>query len=246
VPHRFYAPALADGDETVALAEDDASHLVRVLRLGPGAEVRVFNGSGLERTARVELAGKRGVVLRVLGPADSAPELPFPLTLAQAVLKGDGMDEVVRDAVMLGITRLLPLLTAHSEMSRAHVERSRRLDRWHRVAVSSAKQCGRAVVPPIDPPAPFADALRSSAGTCYLLVEPRAASTVVSVRELAQGRPAGGAVVIVGPEGGWAPEELRTADDAGATLVTLGAVTLRADAAAAVALPVLRYVWGTL
>ena len=63
---RFYAPALQPADETVALQDDEASHLVRVLRLSPGAEVRVFNGRGLERLARVELVDKRGVVLRIM------------------------------------------------------------------------------------------------------------------------------------------------------------------------------------
>ncbi len=176
MPHRFYAPALADGDETVALAEDDASHLVRVLRLGPGAEVQVFNGSGSNAPRASNWPTSEASCCACSVRLTSAPELPFPLTLAQAVLKGDGMDEVVRDAVMLGVTRLLPLLTARSEMSRAHVDRSRRLDRWHRVAVSSAKQCGRAVVPPIDPPASFADALREF--RWYVLPAGRAARDV--------------------------------------------------------------------
>jgi len=242
---RFYAPALQPADETVALQDDEASHLVRVLRLSPGAEVRVFNGRGLERLARVELADKRGVVLRIMDTVAAAPELPFALVLAQAALKGDGMDEVARDAVMLGVTRLQPLVTDRSETSRVQIERGRRIDRWERIAVSSAKQCGRAIVPPVDPPRTLAEALAGATGSVLVLVEPSASASAVRLRDLPDGPPAAGATVVVGPEGGWSPAEIERALDHRATLVTLGALTLRADAAARVALPVLRYVWNT-
>jgi 16S rRNA (uracil1498-N3)-methyltransferase len=244
--HRFYAPALREDDETASLEEDDALHLVRVLRLVPGTDVRIFNGAGLERIARVELADKRGVVLRVLDRVEPAPELPFPLTLAQSVLKGDAMEDVVRDAVMLGVTRVVPVLTTRSESSRAQLERTHRLDRWHRVAISSAKQCGRAVVPSVGSVQSLNEVLGDGPGERYVLVEPRATASVVAARELRPGAPAEGAVVVAGPEGGWTPEELRLCDASHARLVTLGTLTLRADAAARVALPVLRFIWGAL
>jgi 16S rRNA (uracil1498-N3)-methyltransferase len=246
VPHRFFAPHLQADVATVALDDDEASHLVRVLRIAPGAEVSVFDGRGLERRALVELADKRGVVLRIVGAVEPAPEISFPLTLAQAVLKGDGMDEVVRDAVMLGVTRIIPLLSQHAEISAAQIERTHRVDRWTRIVVSSAKQCGRAVVPPVEQPATLEALLDAAQGRVHLLVEPRASAAVVSVRELPAGAPGGGAVVVVGPEGGWSPRELQKAESAGATLVTLGRLTLRADAAAGVAIPVLRYIWGSI
>jgi 16S rRNA (uracil1498-N3)-methyltransferase len=246
MPPRFYAPDLNPSDETIALDEDEATHLVRVLRLQTGAEVAVFNGRGVERRAKVELADKRGVVLRVVEAIEPAPELAFPLTLAQAVLKSDGMDEVVRNAVMLGVTRIVPLLTQHAEVSAAQIARTFRVDRWTRVAVSSAKQCGRAVVPGVSEPVTF-EALLTAEGTrALVLVEPRAPAEVTHVRDLPADTPAAGATVVVGPEGGWSPKELQIARDAGATLVTLGALTLRADSAAATAIPVLRYVWKAL
>jgi 16S rRNA (uracil1498-N3)-methyltransferase len=199
--HRCYAPGLEAGDETVALEEDEASHIVRVLRLAPGADVHVFNGRGVERRARVELADKRGVVLRITAPVVPAPELPFALTLAQAALKGDGMDEVVRDAVMLGVTRIVPLVTSHVEVSRAHIERTSRVERWARVAVSSAKQCGRAVVPPVDPPSALAAVFERIDGLACVLVEPRVASDGVRIHDVPPGAPSPGATLFVGPEG---------------------------------------------
>jgi 16S rRNA (uracil1498-N3)-methyltransferase len=245
MPHRFYAPALDATDETIALPDDEAQHLVRVLRLERGDHVRVFNGRGLERLARVELADTRGVVLRVAGTIDPVPELPFAVTLAQAVLKGDRMDDTVRDAVMLGVTAVQPLLTRHVAVPSAQLGRDGRRERWERIAVSSAKQCGRAVVPPIRPLRPLREVLEDTAPLRLVLVEPRAHAAAQPVRELPVPS-APGAVVLAGPEGGWSSDEIEEAAAAGATLVTLGARTLRADAIALVALPVLLHHWDVL
>jgi 16S rRNA (uracil1498-N3)-methyltransferase len=243
---RFYASTLTAADETIALDDDEASHLVRVLRIEPGREVRVFNGRGLERVARVELADKRGVVLRIVGEASAAPELPFPLVLAQAVLKGVAMDQVIRDAVMLGVSSIAPIVSARTDGSLSHIQTTRRVDRWQRIAISSAKQCGRATVPEVSAAAPFGAMFDRPDHDVLLLAEPGAWPDAIAVGSFPRGRPSRGVVVSVGPEGGWAPEEVARARERGARGVTLGALTLRADAAAVVALPVLRYVWDAL
>jgi 16S rRNA (uracil1498-N3)-methyltransferase len=245
--HRFYAPGLGSDDQTIALDDTEARHLVRVLRVAPGNDVRVFNGRGLERRARVELADTRGVVLRVIEPAAAAPELPFDLTLLQAVLKGDAMDAVVRDAVVLGVTRIQPVITARTEVGPRQLAGGQRLERWQRIAVSSAKQCGRAVVPAIAPAIEVETALDAAAAADHLvLTEPAAAAEARRVETLPVEARSRGACVWVGPEGGWDDRELRGFAARGATLVTLGGLTLRAEMAAVVVLPVLRYIWRAL
>src|SRR2546426_11773221 len=105
---RFYVPdAHAPGD-LVALPDEEADHLTRVLRLKAGDAVRVFNGRGHEFDAVVDQAGKSGVHVRVGRAAQPAPEPRVAITLAQAVLKGDKMDDVVRDATMLGVAEIQP------------------------------------------------------------------------------------------------------------------------------------------
>lgn len=244
---RFHAPDLQPADLSIALPHDEAQHLVRVLRLGPGQEVEVFNGRGYQCRATIELADKRGVVLRVVGPRPAADELPFVLTLAQALLKPDRMDDLVRDAVMLGVTGVQPVVTRHVDAPLRGVVRGHRVSRWQRIAVSSTKQCGRAVVPWVAEPEPFADVLAGGHGELrVMLVEPRASAGVGSLRELsARVRPQA-VTVLAGPEGGWAADEIAAAASAGVQLVTLGARTLRADAIALVALPVLLYTFGAL
>ena len=242
--HRFYAPALDATDETIALPDDEAQHLVRVLRVEKGREVLVFNGRGHQCRARVELADKRGVVLRVTGIEPPAPELPFALTLAQAALKGDKTDDIVRDAVMLGVAAVQPLVTRFIDVPAGPLAVGRRVDRWQRVAVSSVKQCGRAVVPTVREPATLESALAEASGLRLVLVEP--AMAAIGARSLDDVPRPEAATVFVGPEGGWAPEEVSRARERGAILVNLGARTLRADAVAIVALSILLYAWEAL
>ena len=242
---RFHAPdARATGD-LVALPDDEAQHIVRVLRLAAGAAVRVFDGHGHEFDAVIEVAGKPGVTVRVGAPRAAAPEARLALTLAPAVLKGDKMDDVVRDAVMMGVAAIQPIVTERTEVSLAVLERGGRQARWQRIAVSSAKQCGRAVVPVVAAPIAFEALLEAvkaltMPGPALLLAEPAAAREAVSLTELASVAPRE-ATLVVGPEGGWTPAEIDRADVC--RLVTLGGRTLRADAAPMVAIAALFAVW---
>ena len=243
---RFYAPDADGPDALVSLPADEALHLTRVLRLRTGDEVRVFNGKGSEFEAVVEGATRGGVTVRTRARRDALVEPRIAVTLAQAVLKADKMDDVVRDAVMLGVSTVQPLVTQRSEVTAAAIERGRRRERWTRVAVSSAKQCGRAVVPDVRAPVAFDDLLSALAGLelpspALLLTEPGASDEARSIAELRLDPPAN-ATLIVGPEGGWTPHELEHASSS-CSLVTLGQRTLRADAAALVALSALFAIW---
>jgi 16S rRNA (uracil1498-N3)-methyltransferase len=174
------------------------------------------------------------------------PEARVAVTLAQAVLKGDKMDEVVRDAVMMGVAAIQPMVTARSEVTLASIQRGHRQERWQRIAVSSAKQCGRAVVPAILGPRAFEAVAASLAdmtlpGPGLMFVEPSSSGDALSPGDL-DATPPRETTVLVGPEGGWTPEEIERASTVG-RLVTLGSRTLRADAMAIVALAALFAVW---
>ena len=113
--HRFFAPGLDAGDEIVTLPRDEAEHLRRVLRLGVGDPVAVFDGRGHEFLARVASVVRRDVRLQIQSRVEPPPEPTVALTLAQAVLKGDKMDDVVRDGVMLGVAAIQPIVTKRTE-----------------------------------------------------------------------------------------------------------------------------------
>jgi 16S rRNA (uracil1498-N3)-methyltransferase len=235
---RFYAPELDLSGRAARLPPEEANHLTRVLRLSAGDEVAVFDGRGHEFRATVTSAAREVVDLELLDPIVPAPEARVPLTLVQAVLKGDKMDEVVRDATMMGVTAIEPVITARTIARQT----GRETERWTRVAVSSAKQCRRATVPPIAPPRSFEDWLKTQAhGLPLILVEPSAAAGNESSLRLLEYHAAGSIALLVGPEGGWTPEEREQAVSAACVPVTLGGLTLRADAIPIAALAVVRF-----
>jgi 16S rRNA (uracil1498-N3)-methyltransferase len=243
---RFHVPGARATGEEIALPDEEARHLTRVLRLGVGAGVRVFDGQGHEFVARVTSVERDAARVRLEEACPAAQEASVAITLAQAVLKGDGMDDVVRDAVMMGVAAIQPIVTTRTEVSMAALARAHRRERWERVGVASAKQCGRAVVPPVHEPVTF-DAFVSGlaareSNAPIMLVEPSAAGAVVTLSGLPS-TPPQDATVLVGPEGGWTGAEIAAAAPA-CRLVTLGGRTLRADAMALVALAALFSRWG--
>jgi 16S rRNA (uracil1498-N3)-methyltransferase len=242
--HRFFAPSLDAGDDTVALPREEAEHLTRVLRLGPGDEVNVFDGRGHEYLARVIAAARRDVRVQLLSRTEPAAELPVAITLAQAILKSDKMDDVVRDAVMLGVAAIQPLVTKRTEATVAAVLRGARLDRWRRVALASVKQSGRATLPEIRTPLTLDTFLdEPPAALRLMLVEPAAGVTPQPLSVLRGERTPADACVMVGPEGGWEDAECIAAQDRGVRLLSLGHRTLRADAVPVAALSVLSFLW---
>jgi 16S rRNA (uracil1498-N3)-methyltransferase len=240
---RFYAPDAHEIGAEIDLPADEAQHLSRVLRLKAGDSLAVFNGSGGEFAAVVASATKTRVLVRLGERLAAKAELPIVLTLAQAVLKGDKMDAVVRDAVMLGFAAVQPIVTARSEVSLSALTRGDRHERWHRIAVSSAKQCGRAVVPAVAPAIAFDGpaSLAHLPSPQFLLVEPDASTASVTVAGLDALAPAA-ATLVIGPEGGWTPAEVEQCAHHAHPL-TLGSLTLRADAAAVVAATALLTRW---
>jgi 16S rRNA (uracil1498-N3)-methyltransferase len=206
--------------------------------------VAVFDGRGHEFLARIVVAARRDATLQLLSRVEPAPESPVHLTLVQAVLKGDKMDEVVRDAVMLGVSAVQPIVTKRAEATVAALVRGARVERWRRVALSSAKQCGRAVMPDIRLPLTFENFLdEPSTAVRLMLVEPHAAVELESFTALRGDPVPQDASLLVGPEGGWEESEWSAARSKGARLMSLGPRTLRADAVPIAAISVLQFLW---
>lgn len=231
----------------MVLPREEAEHLTRVLRLAAGDTVAVFDGRGNEFLARVAATERRHVRVQILSRVDPPAEPAVSLTLVQAVLKGEKMDEIVRDAVMLGVAAIHPIVTARTEVTVAALTRGARLDRWRRIALASVKQSRRAMLPEVRSPLRFEDFLEEPPTSFSLmLVEPGTSAAVESIGSL-RGEPTPpDATVLVGPEGGWSEEELTAAREHRVRLVTLGHRTLRADAVPVAAISVLQFLWNDL
>lgn len=238
---RVYFPADAPPGDRVTLPRDDAHRLRHVLRLSTGDAISLFDGRGHEWAGRVAAMSKHSVEVEGLAPITPVTESRVHVTLAIGILKGDQMDAVVRDATMLGVAAIVPLQTAHVTVPSKAWQSGQVLDRWQRVAIASATQCRRAVVPDVRPVTDLESCLRAPAEVRLICAEPaaNAAGSEWSVR------PAPASVqLLIGPEGGWAADEMRQALAAGAHVVSLGPRTLRAETAPVVALSLISAAWG--
>jgi 16S rRNA (uracil1498-N3)-methyltransferase len=248
---RFYAPRASFADGRVALSAEESRHLRDVLRLRAGDEVFVFDGEGREfACVVVEEGGRKGAaVVEVRAPAGPpSPESPLNLTLAVALLKGEKFDLVVQKATELGASRVAPVVTSRADVRpRDPKDSERRVERWRRLALEAAKQSGRARVPAVEAPEEFAAFARRAhdGDAARLLFAERGGDSLASFSTRTPQRPAS-VVALVGPEGGWADEELTLAREEGWTLVTLGGRTLRAETAAVTVCALLQHAFGDL
>lgn len=243
---RFHAPNLDGSPGAVALGDDETHHLVHVLRLGVHVPVEVFDGRGTTLRGTVASITKKAAVIGDLEPVPASREPRVALTLALGYLRTDHMDAVVRDATMLGVRRVQPLLTHRTTARPASRDASHVARRWQRIAIGALKQCGGAWLPALEAPVAFGEWLDAPASDAVrlLLTEPDAgdAASLTDVDTLAA-EAAAGATLIVGPEGGWTSDEVAAALSRACRAWSLGARVLRADAIPVAAISALRYAW---
>jgi 16S rRNA (uracil1498-N3)-methyltransferase len=238
--HRFHVPEAAPGAR-LRLPEHSAHHAREVLRLRPGATVRVFDGRGAEFEARLDSVTRGEVLARVVAPAAPRPESPLRLVLAVATLKGDRMETVIQKAIELGVAEVWPVVTARTDAVGRPALHGSRQERWDKVASGAAEQCGRAVVPAVAPTVTLEGLLaRAFDGARLLFLE---TPGLPSVRSLPP-RPA--VLALVGPAGGWEEWEAARLAGAGFAPVSLGPRILRAETAAIAATAALQLLWGDL
>jgi 16S rRNA (uracil1498-N3)-methyltransferase len=238
--HRLYVPpGQLEGAARVKLTPAQSRHLLSVLRLTSGAEVEVFDGRGGRFQALLT-----GDELKI-GSRLPDDRRPVDVVLVQALAKGEKMDLVVQKATELGATRIVPLASERAVIRLDPPRGASRADRWRRIAEEAARQCGRADVPRIDTPTSW-DGVFSVAREDR---ERRALLLDAGERELRLGAAARGVpklLVVVGPEGGFSPEERARAEENGFLKVALGPLVLRTETAGLAALAVVLHVHGAL
>ena len=239
---RIYVPTdELDGSE-VALGGEAHRYLARVLRLGAGARVDLFDGRGLEVGATVVASGTREVRLALGARRRVARPAAPPVTLLQGLPRPERMDLVVQKAVELGAAQVIPVRAARSATGQQG-----RPERWARIAREAARQCGRADSLDVAPVQPLATAIAGLAeGTIRLVPWEDAPDAPALARCLPAGTGPPGVAVLIGPEGGLTGDEVALATGAGFRIVTLGPRILRTETAAIAALAVVQGAVGGL
>lgn len=228
------------------LNSDEAHHFLHVLRGRENTEIEVFDGGGRVAIARVAASGRGRVVLG-LREVRIIPPPAVEIVLYQALPKGARWDWLIEKATEIGASRIVPLITERSEVRPAgRGETGGAPERWRRIALSAAKQCGiarlpeiKAAVRPGDWAALFADSDRVLMG----VLDPAVPSLRRVLEALRLSAPAR-LGILIGPEGDLTPAEISAATGAGALPVSFGPNTLRVETAAIFALSVVRNEFG--
>jgi 16S rRNA (uracil1498-N3)-methyltransferase len=221
----------------VGIPEQSGLHLTRVLRLGVGAPLTLFDGTGGEYEATLERDGKQ-VWARVGAFASTERESPLDVTLLQGIARGERMDLIVQKATELGVTRIVPVFAERSVVKADARQRERKLEHWQAIAIAACEQCGRNRVPAVSEPRGLGDAIAAlppDSARCLLSADGEETLTTFATRT--RGRPL---VLLIGPEGGTAENEDRFARANGFVACRLGPRILRTETAGLAALATLQ------
>ena len=226
---RVFSALILQAGMEIELDDNAHRHVARVLRLSVGDALTLFNGDGFDYVGEIGFCDRRSTRVRILSREAPGNESPLHLTLFAALLKGEAMDRVMQKAVELGVSRIVPVAAARSEALPAGERRDKKLAHWQGVIVASAMQCGRAVLPALDEITPLAAVLDAADGLRWIFSPHHApiADTPASADRLS---------LLIGPEGGFTPDEVAAAQSAGWFIQHLGPRILRADTAATVAI----------
>jgi len=230
-PRRFFVPDGTLKARKIALSGDLAHRLARVLRLRRGDKVVLTEGG--EREFEVELTGvsANAVTGVVTGDRPSPLEPAIEVVLYQSLIRPNRFDIAIEKGTELGVARFVPVINARSQIDEASQGRA---ERWGRLVVEAAEQCGRGRLPTIDSPLPYEEALASAPGVLVVPYEAERANRLADYLRALPERPQA-VSLFIGPEGGYTEEEIALARESGAALVTLGRQVLRSETAGVVA-----------
>jgi 16S rRNA (uracil1498-N3)-methyltransferase len=243
--YRHFVTSAQIAQPQLSLGRTDAHHLQSVLRVKKGTEVELFDGKGHVVHCRITHCERNGLTLEHAGPTVEIPAPPCCLTLCACVSKGKRMDWTLEKAVELGVGRIIPILSDRSVVQlESPAEADEKRNRWLRIAIEAARQCGTAWIPELTTPLPFDQALPRIAAIRPLLVAALTPEALPMREALAPfTSPPREAAWVVGPEGDFTTDELEALRRAGGTIVSLGANVLRTETAAIYGLSVLGAAW---
>ena len=238
IPRIFTDQALVEST-TIELARESSHYLSRVLRLPLEAPIRVFNGLGGEYQAHICNIDKHCVSLKIASFDSSDNSSPLHIHLGIALSKGERMGLVIQKATELGVTEISLLNSERTEVKLKGERLQKRLSHWRKVAISACEQCGCNRIPVINPPVSLQDWTNKRDEEIKLIMQPG------TTQQFQQAKPAAVALLI-GPEGGFAEQEVSSANQNGFASITLGPRILRTETAPLVAISLLQHHWGDL
>ena len=243
---RFFVPKKNIQDKKGTVTGQELEHLRKVLRLRPGERVTLFDDEGWEHTGIIQSYTASAGEIEILKSYQPGRESLLDITLAQALGKGEKMDLVVEKATELGVRTILPFLSSHTVPRLDSKKIERRHARWKRIALGAAKQSGRTRIPEILDLCDFGDLVRRP-WPCELKLlfwEKESLQGLAQIRE--ERVRLNSLLLVIGPEGGFSPDEASEAMRHGFKSIRLGKRILRTETAALAVLSIVQFLWGDM
>lgn len=237
---RIYTPQPLAAGAGIALEQEAAHHLTRVLRFQSGAAITLFNGDGSDYAATLTAVGKRTVEVEIVSAAENSTESPLAIHLGIAISRGERMDFVMQKATELGVAAITPLLSERVEVRLSGERAVKKRQHWQGVIVAACEQSGRARLPQLHPLMPLHEWAGSVVAERRLVLHHR------SARALDTSTGAASAALLIGPEGGLSELEIDAAERAGFSALRLGPRVLRTETAPLAAIALLQFAWGDM
>lgn len=252
--HFFVSPSQING-HTIVITGEDVNHIKNVLRMKPGEEISIGNGADdNEYRASIKEIKDDEIICDLLFVKEDGVELPVGITLFQGLPKSDKMDTIIQKAVELGAVRIVPVATERAVVKLDAKKAASKKERWQKISEAAAKQSKRAIVPEVTLPMTMSEAVNMAASMNAAAIPYELENGmdgmkafVDRVKSLAGNKDTKPEVaVFIGPEGGFADEEIELAGNAGITPVSLGRRILRTETAGMTVLSILMYALETV
>lgn len=243
---RFYCNEQITLNQPFELPDNVRHHAIRVLRLKQGDSIILFNGRGGEFLSEIIAINKNTSTINILQHNERECESPLTIELAQAICANEKMDWIIQKAVEMGVNSIQPVITMRSVIKLSNERAAKRLQHWKQIAIAACEQCGRNHLPEVLPPLSLPHWLgeiknRELSAHTNLLLLPTAEK---KLSELAPNPNNAAYTLLIGPEGGFTPEEERAAMHAHFEPILVGKRILRTESAALATIAAMQTLWG--
>ena len=236
---RIYTASELSTNASVELDPAASSHVGKVLRMKPGQQLILFNGSGTDYTASITEVTKKHVTAAIEGATEITSESPLATHIGQVMSRGDRMDYMIQKSTELGVTEITPLTSERCEVKLKGDREEKRIKQWQQIAISAAEQCGRSIIPTIHPIMSAEEWINSKPdNTLGLVLHHRTTQQMSDIVKPAS------VFLLIGPEGGLSEIEIVNAVDKKFVATTFGPRVFRTETAPVAALTILQWLWG--
>lgn len=240
--HHFFVSPEQVGEKSITITGSDVNHIKHVLRMAPGEQITVSSGENKEYRCEIRSLSEEQVEAQIMWVQETGVELPSRLYLFQGLPKSDKMELIIQKAVELGVYEIVPTATRRAVVKLDKKKEESKRKRWQGIAESAAKQSKRNLIPQVTQVMSFREAVEYAAGLDVKLVPYELAEGMDAARQVIGSiKPGQSVAVFIGPEGGFAPEEIDYAVEHGFRPITLGRRILRTETAGMTVLSILMY-----